>query len=270
MTLTVASYNIQYGYGIDGRYNLERICNSVREADIILLQEVTRGLPRNGGVDMVAAIEAEFRDRYCADHMPTDIDLGSTIGSDGVRKYRYQFGNMVLSRWPLLATRGHLLPRVRRSARLNLQRGALEALIETPLGPMRFMSVHLDHVDADERLRQIGAIREIMTDMEGPGASGLGEFGFPELPVTGDMLVMGDFNLKPDSPEHDAMIAGGVAVDVSPPGEVMSFYNPAETDALQRLDYGFASPGLAGRVTRSWIDEDAVGSDHRPLWVELS
>ena len=36
-----------------------------------------------------------------------------------------------------------------------------------------------------------------------------------------------------------------------------------------RLDYGFGTPGLAGKIERAWIDDDANGSDHQPMWFEL-
>jgi len=37
-----------------------------------------------------------------------------------------------------------------------------------------------------------------------------------------------------------------------------------------RLDYGFVSAGLATKVSRAWIDDEALGSDHQPAWFELS
>ena len=43
--MKITSYNIQYGKGKDGRFDLARIADAVRDADIIGLQEVTRNLP---------------------------------------------------------------------------------------------------------------------------------------------------------------------------------------------------------------------------------
>ena len=48
------SYNIQYGKGRDGRFDLARIADAVRAADVIALQEVERywlrvGAGRPGG-----------------------------------------------------------------------------------------------------------------------------------------------------------------------------------------------------------------------------
>ncbi|TIN57465.1 MAG: EEP domain-containing protein, partial [Mesorhizobium sp.] len=40
--MKLVSYNIQYGYGSDGRYDLARATRLVDGADIIALQEVER------------------------------------------------------------------------------------------------------------------------------------------------------------------------------------------------------------------------------------
>ena len=36
-----------------------------------------------------------------------------------------------------------------------------------------------------------------------------------------------------------------------------------------RLDYAFVSAGLADRIRDARIDNEAVGSDHQPVWVEI-
>ena len=41
--MEIISYNIQFGRGLDGRFDLGRICESVKGADIICLQEVEAG-----------------------------------------------------------------------------------------------------------------------------------------------------------------------------------------------------------------------------------
>jgi len=37
----------------------------------------------------------------------------------------------------------------------------------------------------------------------------------------------------------------------------------------RRLDYIFATADLISAVRHAWIDQDARGSDHQPVWVEL-
>jgi len=42
-----------------------------------------------------------------------------------------------------------------------------------------------------------------------------------------------------------------------------------ENDVGWRLDYVLASPKLAPRITRAWIEKKAALSDHAPVWVEI-
>jgi endonuclease/exonuclease/phosphatase family metal-dependent hydrolase len=273
MTIKVVTYNIQYGIGLDGVYDLERIVDAVRDADIIAFQEVTRGFMKNEGRDMVAEIEALLPDRFTVNHMPADVDFGSRIEDGKAVQTRFQFGNMVVSRWPILASRGHLLPRSMRTSTLNLQRGALEALIETPAGAIRFYSVHLDHIDPDERISQILALKDIAFSAPhtGTAISGLGEFGFDELPQAEDFILLGDFNLEPDLAEYRDMLAeNGHLVDASAGDSGWSWTDPAKKVPNKRLDYGFATPELGERVGHVEVDHSAEGSDHMPVWLHIS
>ena len=222
---------------------------------------------------MVAEIEALLPDRFAVHHMPTNVDFGSRIENGKAVQSRFQFGNMIASRWPVLSSRGHLLPRSLRTSSLNLQRGALEALIETPAGAIRFYSVHLDHVDPDERIGQIAALKTIAfaAPQTGVAVSGLGEFGFRELPQAEDFVLLGDFNMEPDSAEYRAMLAeNGHLVDATASDLGWSWTNPAKKEPDKRLDYGFVNPALAERVGEVKVDRSAEGSDHVPVWMQIT
>lgn len=269
-----STYNVHYGIGIDGVYNLDRIVAAVADSDILALQEVGRGIPDNGGVDMIASLRALFPDRFIGEGLPADAYLGHSE-VDGVQvDHRFQFGNMIISRWPLLFVRNHLLPRNRSEGRLNLQRGALEALIETPLGPVRVFSVHLDHLEADERLPQIAAILEIARSYAGAGGAvtGLAAWGLEEMPLVTGVLVMGDFNMEPGSTEYRAMLGDPrfPLVDISSGDPGHSFFDPKDDLPKQRLDYIFSDPQTAGYLQQCTIDRKAVGSDHLPVHVILA
>ena len=49
--MKLVSYNIQYGRGRDGVFDLQRIAAAVAGADIIALQEIERYWQRSGMVD---------------------------------------------------------------------------------------------------------------------------------------------------------------------------------------------------------------------------
>ncbi|MEO0546957.1 MAG: endonuclease/exonuclease/phosphatase family protein [Pseudomonadota bacterium] len=285
MGFSCVTYNIQYGVGMDGRYELERIANAVRDADLIAFQEVTRGMPVNGGVDMVAALKSLLPDHQGVFGSPFQIGLEAMGGPKGSF---FEFGNMVFSKMPILATRTVNLPRSRTYDQLNLQRCALEALVETPIGPVRFYCVHLDHVSGEERLAQIRYLKGIADGhrQQGGAATGLSAFGFPDLPVNDAYMLMGDFNLEPESAEYIALcgsstsefgrpLRNGVLVDVTrPPGaavsDVHTYFHPKGEVPSKRLDYCFVSAELAPNCGEPRVDSDDVGSDHRPVWVSIS
>lgn len=284
------SYNIQYGIGLDGRYDLPRIVDAVRGADVIALQEVTRNSPNNGGRDMVAEIRDLLPDHFAVYASPFEADMGSAIENGRVVDRRFQFGNMVLSRTPILASRNLLLPRMRTYRLLNLQRGALETVMDTPLGPLRFYSVHLDHTSPAERIAQLRCLREkaLAYPNEGGALSGLVEFGFPEPAHPEGFVLMGDFNFSPGSPEYLEMTGmpdrefgvterAGLPVDAARLDPDFSEHQTTWADPRdagdrsrgRTLDYCFVHGSLAASVRRLRVDMDAVGSDHRPVWLEL-
>lgn len=282
------SYNIQFGFGQDARFDLERIVDAVRGADVICLQEVTRNSPMNQGRDLVADIRALLPDYFAAYGPNFEAEIGSHVKDGRAVDVRLQFGNMVLSKTPILLSRNLLLPRTRSYDKVNLQRGALEAVIDTPFGPVRFYSLHLDHRGADERAAQLRFLmdRVLCYSLEGGAISGISEMGFPEPPTPEPYVLMGDFNMLEGSPEYHivagtpdhefgtplvaryavdaALCAGG---DTQP--TCVNLEDPADASRHKRIDYCFVHPLLAPKVRSCRVDMDAVGSDHRPVWVEL-
>ena len=116
-------------------------------ADIAALQEVDRHWSRTNHDDQPALLARLLPDHFTA--FAPGFDMAAPSPQD--RNRRRQFGPMIVSRWPLLWTRQHLLPLRRMIDPLNTQTCALEACIATPTGPLRVLSLHLAHVGVDER-----------------------------------------------------------------------------------------------------------------------
>ncbi|RWM02178.1 MAG: EEP domain-containing protein [Mesorhizobium sp.] len=286
--MQLVTYNIQYGIGLDGKYDVGRIADAVRGADVIALQEVTRNNPRNGDRDMVAELGEALPDYFAAYGSNFEVNIGSHLEDGRAVTRTFQLGNMVLSKTPIHLSRNLLLPRSRSLERMNFQRGALEALIETPLGFIRFYSTHLDHRSPVERQSQIRFLRQRLLNytLEGGGLSGIPEIGLPDLPYPEAFIVMGDFNMLPGSPEYVELagrpdhefgmpLTADLAVDVAQrldAADLVTWIDPDRPNDESRykcIDYVFTSASLARSLKRLWTDRQARGSDHLPVWVEL-
>ena len=288
--MRIVTYNIQYGRGKDGRFDLDRIADEIAGADLMALQEVERFWSRSGATDQPRLIARHFPDHYWAYGPGVDLHLsGQGPGEDGAGRRR-QFGNMLLSRTPLLTVRHHLLPKYASlGPPMSLQRSALEAVTAVPGGHIRVFSIHLTHLSAETRLPQVETVLAIHANAvrEGPPVSGVGlgeEWtldGMPP-PVPRDAILLGDFNMQPDSKEYerivgpvspyggritnpegfvDAWVEAGNADDAGPTAEVKG--HPA------RLDYCFVSAGMKERIRAVRVDSQAIGSDHQPVWIDL-
>jgi endonuclease/exonuclease/phosphatase family metal-dependent hydrolase len=290
--MRIVTYNIQYGMGLDGRYDLGRIVDAVRGADVICLQEVTRNNPRFDHRDMVAELRSVLPDYFAVFGSNFEVDVGSRVKDGRAVDVHFQFGNMVMSKTPILSSRNILLPRTRSYEGLNFQRGAIEALVETPLGFVRFYSVHLDHRNPLERLEQVRFLRDRAAGypLEGGGISGAPEIGFPEPPHPEAYVLAGDFNMLPDTEEYEALcgrvdhefgqpVTAAWAVDSArrvraDQGDANKTWldpkQPGNASRWKRIDYVFTHASLAPRLKSARVDWDAVGSDHKPLWIELA
>ncbi len=287
--MRLVSYNIQFGTGRDGLVDLERIAKEVDDADIIALQEVDRFWERSGYVDQVAF----FKGRFSAYH--AEYGAGVSIGIDqhdaggNVVHQRRQFGNLTLSRYPILYCRHHLLPKYATTGPVSIQRSAIECVIDSPFGVLRIVNTHLTHLSAETRLPQIEKLLEIHQDapLEGEPVCGNLSSSYweqnPPLPQPPrNSIFMGDFNLEPDSEEYTSLtgpvsVHGGRMTNPELLQDAWVGAGHGETEGVSsdvhgrpaKLDYIFISPALAGSIKDCRIDDNATGSDHQPIWLEL-
>jgi len=284
--MRLASYNIQYGKGKDDRFDLDRIVAELGEADLIALQEVETHAARSGDVHQAVEIAARLPGMYWVYGPGIDLDA-STPETPGRRR---QFGNMVLSRWPILSSINHTLPKIALHGIFHLQRTLVECVVDAPGGALRFCSVHLDHVSTDTRIAQVDYMMEVMLRGHERGASAGGAMNDPTWfdrslpPQPGTAIVMGDMNFVPDSPEYTRVVgdvsdwhgrtirALGLADAWTLAGhdEAAGDTIPREGRAPRRIDHCFVTTDLAARVTAMTIGQDAVGSDHQPIFVDLT
>ena len=281
--MQLATYNIQFGLGKDGEIDIDRIARELGKADIIALQEVERFWDRSLNLDEVKEIAELFPDHYYVYGPGIDLNAGYRSARRTLVSRRKQFGNMILSRYPILSSRNHLLyHRVEDPSKLTIQRAAIEATIMTELGALRILSTHLSHSSGADRERQIRQLQQRLADGVAErgvltGDPGTGYWKRDPQPASfGDQyIVMGDFNLRPDFPEYQMLVdkaspAPLIDLAVATGTDGPAGWTCEEDDGLNRIDYILCSPGLAQRVTAMQVDQSATGSDHQPVFASLS
>ena len=289
--MKLVSYNIHYAIGKDDRYDLQRIADAVRDADIIALQEVERFYGRSDA-SQPEELAALLPGYYWVYDAAFDVDCSVTRDDGGIVNRRRQHGQMLLSRWPIVSKRYFPLPRLMVSGEFNMQMGLLEGIVETPLGALRIYNLHFGSVSAREREQQAAFVLDLVR--EGPARGGAwsganGKYaerdwclGQTEPPMPRGAILLGDFNMEPGSPEYQLMCTeqGGYGMLLltdlwarhNPEKQVMSWHsNPSKPGPAESamLDYCLVTGDLLGRDRACWIDEAASGSDHQPLWVEF-
>jgi endonuclease/exonuclease/phosphatase family metal-dependent hydrolase len=287
----LVSYNIQFGRGMDGRFDLDRIAAAIDGADIIALQEVERLAVRSGMVDQASELARRLPGYHWVYGPGLDLDASTTDAQGRPVHRRRQFGNMLLARTPILSTRNFMLPKFGTLVQLSLQRCALEGVVATPSGPVRFYSIHLTHLSDATRQPQIDAILDIhrRAPVEGGAWCGTPGEGWtegqdpPAMPR--EAVLMGDFNMFAHSPLYDRIVgpvSPGYGRMNNPQGFVDAWVAAGHAEDAgatcvsdgpskgRRIDYCFVSAALAGRIRGAWIDEAAAGSDHQPIWTEIN
>src|SRR5437868_15004222 len=106
--MRLVAYNIQFGLGRDGRYDLARIATEVHDADIIALQEVDRHWQRSGCVDSPAVLASHLPEHHRVYGANLDMDASYRDAVNRLVNRRRQFGTMSLARLPIVTSRNHL------------------------------------------------------------------------------------------------------------------------------------------------------------------
>src|SRR3954454_1157207 len=152
----VASYNTHKCRGIHGAISVERVIRVIAELDmdVLCLQEVVDAPGGTGKFDQAKQIAAAYPKLHIA--------FGKTRPLHGGR-----YGNMLLSRFPILEAHTHELPKARRE-----ERGVQHCVIELAEGlRVNVFNVHFG-TGYMERRKQIDALvgDEILAkpDLSGP------------------------------------------------------------------------------------------------------
>lgn len=240
--IKLATFNIHHGEGTDGRLDLGRVADLVRGVDIVAFQEVdVRFRDRSGGVDQA---------RWLGKELKGNSAFGPNLVEGGG-----SYGVALVTRFPITSHINHRLPRSVGREKAE-PRGLLECRLDVAGRPLRVYVTHLAHDSQADRALQIRRLREIVSVSPDP------------------WIVMGDFNLRPDTADYKALTGpdGPRFVDAwSVAGKGPGCTIGLRGDRPGRIDYIFTAEPLAGGLVNgsARVDAETIASDHQPLFVDL-
>lgn len=283
--MNVITWNIQWGRGADGRVDLDRIvahASRLADFDVLCLQEVSAAYPELPGCD------GSDQFRGLADRLPGYAAIGG-VATDTPHPAggRRSFGNMIFSRYPVLQVFRHLLPWPADPGLPGMQRIALEATLDTPLGLMRVTTTHLEYYSSRQRASQVERLRDLHQEAVAhavsprPGELSEGPFFF--VPRAAASILTGDFNCLPESSDRTRLLAAmdratppyRDAWEITHPGEphapTVGLYDKAQWPSPPfTCDFIFVSGDLAPRVKAMRVDPTSDASDHQPVLLVLA
>ncbi len=221
--IKVMSLNMHHGTNKYGFYNLHKVSQFIKEqnVDIIGVQEVDKNVFRSKFHDQARQLACALQMFYV---FGPNIDIG-----------RGQYGNAILTRYPIKDYKNIMLP----SAREN--RGLLISQIQVGAKKVNFFVTHLG-LTKQERKDQIRIIRKNID-------------AYNEK-----VILAGDFNCKEDSEEMKVLKE--ILVDVNCMRNTCYPYTYEAFGIKSRIDYIFVSKDI--RVFEYNVLKTSI-SDHFPI-----
>lgn len=238
----VMTYNIHSSYDTDGRFDIDAIASVIEDsgATVVGIQEIPRGRLISGVTDQVLLLQQRLGFEHAAFFGTTDPS----------------WGNAVLSRYPITDVDKEYLPLVG----TPMRRGYLGATLETPVGPVLFVSTHLQHIN-DRDVHDEDPEADLYPVHHAQIATILETWGGVEPGI-----LVGDFNARPDWAQVQEILDVGW-VDSWMEAGVGDGFTARSTAPMYRIDYVFHTSDLEA------IDAGVLmtrASDHLPLVVDLA
>ncbi|VAV86767.1 Metal-dependent hydrolase [hydrothermal vent metagenome] len=283
--INIVSWNIQCGRGTDGQIDFARIAHDIKkfgDVDVICLQEVARYDPElddGEGADQMALLSVFFPE-YESFFGPA---LSRRRKGD---EHRRQFGNMILSKVPVLQMFNHLLPQpVPPVACKNMIRQALEIVVVTQTGPLRITTSHLEYHSEFQRLAQAERLCEIQNECARSDAAAnvsppSGPYAKVPRPING--VMCGDFNSLPDDPVYGFLTdikkqpagfldAWLLAHPDTPHAPTCGVFDRQQwPEGAHCRDFFFLTKGLETAVITCAVNQQTAASDHQPILLTLA
>jgi endonuclease/exonuclease/phosphatase family metal-dependent hydrolase len=233
LRLRVLSYNIHHAEGVDRKLDVERIARVILSVkpDLVAIQEVDQKVKRSQVVDQPAELSRLTK---------MQVVFGANIELQGGH-----YGNALLSRFPIVRHKNHLLPNIDASE----QRGVIEAEITLPDSKQSLLlfATHLDfRADDRERLASAKVINELAEKHR-------------EQPA----LLAGDLNATPESKTLEQFASMWTRANDIPRATI-----PVDQPKKQ-IDFILYRPQDRWKVMEVQVLDEAVASDHRAIFAVL-
>ena len=237
-TIRVLCYNIHYGQGTDGVYDVERLAKVIKQSqpDFVALQEVDVGVKRSGRVHQA---------RRLAELVGMAVRFGPTQHYQGGL-----YGNAVLTRHKILDVLIQPLPYTESTpTKTTYPRGAIAVTVSTADAQrLRFISTHFQHNVPEDRIAQAKAINRLFVNDK------------DSIPT----ILAGDMNARPlEDPIRILLSKWECAIEKMPQPTAPS------TNPKSRIDYIFFRPANSIQLLNTKVIEESVASDHLPVFAEL-
>jgi endonuclease/exonuclease/phosphatase family metal-dependent hydrolase len=220
-TVRVVTYNVQWARHIDRAINVLQNREPLLHADIVFLQE----MDPDGTRRIADALGMQWVYYPAVIHPKRGLD----------------FGNAVLSRWPIVADRKLILPHI--AGMRHAQRIATAVTILIDSTPVRVYSAHLGTPTDIRPASRRDQARVIMEDAS----------AFPLVIVAGDMNSHGI---------GKEFLAQGFAWPTEHNGWTTTFFNWDHVFLK-----GFAPALLAAQKSAGVVRDTLQTSDHDPVWA---
>ncbi len=237
--LRVATYNVHGCVGMDRQRSEARIAEVIAgmPADLVALQELDLGRIRSTGVDQAQLVAEQ---------------LGwQRIFLPAMRNGDEQYGNAIISRYPLTLARAVELPG-EGSWYCREKRVAIWAIAVTEAGPVQVINTHFG-LGRAERFLQAKFLTEALAS----------------APADEPLLLLGDFNSLPGSPAiaHLRSQLRSVRALLPAAGSCRTFPTRFPSVAVDHIFVNDALQPVALRVARTPLAR--IASDHYPFVAEL-
>ena len=268
--LRAVTWNIERGNRLDAIAAYLAENEAIRACDVLLLNEVDIGMARSGNRNVAAEIadrlgfEHVFGNSYlCLAHGDTRDGQSDAANEVGLH------GNAILSRWPLRRAENISVAVTRDKFESSEKRlghkKALWAELDSPIGPLAVVSVHLDpYASPAQRVRQLADVLRTLQERE----------------ISAPVLLGGDLNTTTYDLETIPRLLWNIALKMARGGfahAIHHYMRPHELyerelfEALRAAHFDFEAFNDMTRGSARYevgtFDSESKITDHLPAFV---